>query len=109
MRKNIFSHTPEASIISNGLYWLHIKEWLKIGFKKEQMMIINGEELITDPAKVILEAQDFMNLNPFIRRENFRYDNEKGIVSKIIESVAFFLVDCSCKIYLIIKGMNHTG
>ena len=51
-------------------------------------MIINGEELITDPAKVILEAQDFMNLNPFIRRENFRYDNKKGIVSKIIESVA---------------------
>ena len=75
---SIFSHTPEASIISNGLYWVHIKEWLDVGFKKEQMMIINGEELITNPAKIILEAQDFMNLDPIIKEENFVFDKEKG-------------------------------
>ena len=40
------------------MYMVHIKEWLEIGFKKDQMMIINGEELITNPAKIILEAQD---------------------------------------------------
>ena len=61
---------------------MHIKEWLEIGFKKEQMMIINGEELITNPAKIILEAQDFMNLDPIIKEENFIFDKEKGTVSK---------------------------
>ena len=80
---SIFSHTPEASIISNGLYWVHIKEWLDVGFKKEQMMIINGEELITNPAKIILEAQDFMNLDPIIKKENFVFDKEKGTAFKI--------------------------
>ena len=46
------------------------------------MMIINGEELITNPAKIILEAQDFMNLDPIIKEENFIFDKEKGTVSK---------------------------
>ena len=46
------------------------------------MMIINGEELIKNPAKIILEAQDFMNLDPIIKEENFIFDKEKGTVSK---------------------------
>ena len=46
------------------------------------MMIINGEELITNPAKIILEAQDFMNLDPIIKEENFIFDKEKGTVPK---------------------------
>ena len=46
-------------------------------------MIINGEELITNPAKIILEAQDFMNLDPIIKEENFVFDKEKGTAFKI--------------------------
>ena len=88
--KSRFSHTPEASIISNGLYWVHIKEWLEIGFQKDQMMIINGEELITNPAKIILEAQDFMNLDPIIKEENFIFDKEKGTVSKNASKLTIF-------------------
>ena len=48
------------------------------------MMIINGEELIKNPSKIILEAQDFMNLDPIIKEENFIFDKEKGTVSKKI-------------------------
>ena len=59
------------------------------------MMIINGEELITNPAKIILEAQDFMNLDPIIKEENFIFDKEKGTVSKnaIFESFTTILMN----------------
>ena len=54
------------------------------------MMIINGEELITNPAKIILEAQDFMNLEPIIKDENFIFDKEKGTVSKNASKLTIF-------------------
>lgn len=56
-----------------------MKNWLKAGFRRDQMLILNGEELIANPAKVILKAQDFMGLEPLIKEQNFVFDNEKGI------------------------------
>ena len=59
---------------------IHMKNWLKAGFRRDQMLILNGEELIANPAKVILKAQDFMGLEPLIKEQNFVFDNEKGIL-----------------------------
>ena len=42
------------------------------------MLLINGEELIANPAKVILRAQDFMGLEPLIKEDDFIFDKEKG-------------------------------
>ena len=87
--QNIHDEKVEASILSNGLYWVHMKNWLKAGFKRSQMLIINGEELIANPAKVILQAQDFMGLQPLIKEDNFIFDKDKGRVGYI------FLIYCS--------------
>ena len=55
--QNIHEEQVEASILTNGLYWVHLKNWLEAGFKRDQMLILNGEELIANPAKVILKVK----------------------------------------------------
>ena len=55
-----------------------MKNWLEAGFTRDQMLILNGEELIANPSKVILKAQDFMGLEPMIKEENFVFDQDKG-------------------------------
>lgn len=54
--QNVHKEQVEASILTNGLYWVHLKNWIRAGFKREQMLILNGEELIANPAKVILRV-----------------------------------------------------
>ena len=76
--QNVHEEQVEASILTNGLYFVHLKNWIKAGFKRDQMLLINGEELIANPAKVILRAQDFMGLEPLIKEDNFIFDKEKG-------------------------------
>ena len=56
-----------------------MKNWIKAGFRRDQMLILNGEELIANPTKVILKAQDFMGLEPLIKEQNFVFDDEKGM------------------------------
>jgi len=79
MFKSPKSHNPNASFISDGLYSIHIKEWLKYGFKQSQILIINGEEFISNPAKIILEVQQFMGLATVIKEENFRLNDDNGL------------------------------
>ena len=55
-----------------------MKNWLEAGFTRDQMLILNGEELIANPSKVILKAQDFMGLESMIKEENFVFDHDKG-------------------------------
>ena len=75
--KPLKRHNPKASIISDGLYSIHIKEWLKYGFKQSQILIINGEDFISNPAKIILDVQHFMGLAPVIKEENFKLNDDK--------------------------------
>lgn len=76
--RHIYTHSPELSVVTNSLYMLHLKEWLKIGFKKDQIMIINGDELRKHPAEIISEVQDFMKLEKVIKEENFVRKKERS-------------------------------
>ena len=79
MFESLQSNYPKASMISDGLYSIHIKEWFKCGFKQSQILIINGDEFITNPSKIILEVQQFMGLAPVIKEENFKLNDENGL------------------------------
>ena len=41
-------------------------------------MVINGDQLRSNPAEIISAVQDFMNLEQVIKIENFVYDRENG-------------------------------
>ena len=46
-------------------------------------MVINGDQLRSNPAEIISAVQDFMNLEQVIKTENFIYDRENGKLPKI--------------------------
>ncbi|CAG5095959.1 Oidioi.mRNA.OKI2018_I69.XSR.g14415.t1.cds [Oikopleura dioica] len=78
MDPNIKSCTQvEATVLTNGLYSIHLDNWLRAGFQKPQILIINGEELIKNPSKAVIEAQEFLNIPVILTSKNFVLDEEK--------------------------------
>ena len=45
-------------------------------------MVINGDQLRSNPAEIISAVQDFMNLEQVIKIENFVYDRPKTCFQK---------------------------
>ena len=77
--RNAKSKNPKVSILSNGMYSLHINEWLNVGFKRSQMLILNGDEFLSNPARTIKEIQKFMDLKPIITEDNFRLNADQQV------------------------------
>jgi hypothetical protein len=63
--------------IRNGVYVKYLKNWLKY-FSLEQILILNGEKLISDPYSVISKAEVFLGLKPEIKKESFVFNESKG-------------------------------
>ena len=57
-------------LVKKGLYYLHLQNWLEY-FPKEQILFINGHELIREPSVEIGKLQKFLNLTVVIKKENF--------------------------------------
>lgn len=67
----------EWPIVKNGIYYEHIKQWLKY-FKIEQFLFVNGEQLIKEPSVELDKVQKFLNLKKLIKREHFIHNKRKG-------------------------------
>jgi Leucine-rich repeat (LRR) protein len=64
-------------IVRNGLYFIHLKNWLKY-FPLNQIHFVNGEELIKNPFNEIKKVEEFLNLKPVIQEKHFIYNLRKG-------------------------------
>ncbi|CAL4133732.1 unnamed protein product [Meganyctiphanes norvegica] len=75
--------TPEGEVndsykaVKISQYAVHIIPWLRV-FKREQILIIDGDVLIKDPFTEIEKVQKFLNLPPYITEDNFYYNDTKG-------------------------------
>ncbi|XP_077973802.1 heparan sulfate glucosamine 3-O-sulfotransferase 2-like [Styela clava] len=58
-------------ILTTGLYYYHLLRWY-IVFNMSDIYVVDGEELISNPAKVIKEVQDFLHIPEFVLPENIR-------------------------------------
>ena len=77
-RINMASPTPDF-LISSGLYSLHLKSWYNsFPQNQNQIMVVNGQDLIEQPGQVIEEIEDFLNVEKFITSDNFIYDKKQG-------------------------------
>ncbi|VDO92013.1 unnamed protein product [Soboliphyme baturini] len=65
------------SAIKIGLYSKHVKRWLRY-FPLQQIHIVSGERLITDPLEEIRQVERFLELRPFVRQDHFFYNSSKG-------------------------------
>ena len=64
-------------IVRNGMYYIHLKRWLKY-FPLNQILIVNGEELIKNPYNEIQKVEKFLDLKPVIQEKHFIYNLRKG-------------------------------
>ncbi|CEF59617.1 GH20068p [Strongyloides ratti] len=63
--------------IRNSLYSIHLFSYLKY-FKKNQILILNGDNFIKNPLNELKKAQKFLNLPQMIYSEQLVFNSEKG-------------------------------
>ncbi len=62
--------------VDTSLYDKHLTKWRKY-FSLSQMLLIDGNEFIRDPYPHIKQAEEFLRLPSFFRREQFIFDHNK--------------------------------
>ena len=67
-------HTSE---IYKSMYDIHYQRWLK-WFEKEQIFVVDGDELITNPASQLTKVEEFLNVQHYFNKEMFQFNDRKG-------------------------------
>jgi Sulfotransferase domain len=62
-----------------GKYALHLRRWLEI-FPGEQILILSGEKLISDPISEVKKLEEFLGLEPVITEDHFVFNEIKGFM-----------------------------
>ena len=79
-RKRPFStrdSTQRELVLSDGFYSIYYYYWLQF-FKKNQLLIVDGSKISTNPAIELIRIQKFLNLEIEIDERNFVYNDERG-------------------------------
>ena len=79
-RKRPFStrdSTQRELVLSDGFYSVYYYYWLQF-FKKNQLLIVDGSKISTNPAVELIRIQKFLNLEIEIDERNFVYNDERG-------------------------------
>ncbi|XP_055603363.1 heparan sulfate glucosamine 3-O-sulfotransferase 5 [Uranotaenia lowii] len=58
-------------------YHVHVHRWLEV-FPREQLLVVNGDQLIEDPVTQIRRIEDFLGIEPRISSNNFYFNETKG-------------------------------
>lgn len=62
-----------------GKYALHFARWLEY-FPREQILILSGEKLISNPFSEVKKLEMFLGLEPVITEDHFVYNETKGFM-----------------------------
>lgn len=77
-------HELRNRCLNPGLYAQHLERWLTY-YPPQQLMIIDGEELKSDPVHVMNRLQTFLGITPlFEYNKSLRYDPSKGFFCKVL-------------------------
>lgn len=58
-------------------YHVHVHRWLEV-FSREQLLVVNGDQLIEDPVSQLRRIEDFLGIEPRIGSNNFYFNETKG-------------------------------
>lgn len=71
--------------LNPGKYAQHLERWLTY-YPPQQIHIIDGENLKTDPIEVMNDVQRFLKLTPTINyADHLRFDIKKGFFCQIVD------------------------
>lgn len=63
--------------IQRSLYDKDYMRWRKY-FKKSQILVVNGDELVSNPVSILKKVENFLNVPTFFKDDMFVFDEEKG-------------------------------
>ena len=66
-----------AYTVIDSMYVTHLKVWYNY-FAREQILILNGEELIKNPLNELKKIENFLELKPYFDKDHFEFDVKKG-------------------------------
>ncbi|XP_039250596.2 heparan sulfate glucosamine 3-O-sulfotransferase 4-like [Styela clava] len=75
--KTVCRRSSKSCVVTKGIYHNNAQKWLK-NFNSSQLLIINGDEWITDPGNLIEEIEDFLGIPKLILKEDFVLSPENG-------------------------------
>ena len=71
------SKNSEFSIITNGLYGVQLRYWLRF-FKKDNFVFVDGDKLISEPGDEMVRFQRNLGLDVVVGPKDFKWNKEKG-------------------------------
>ncbi|XP_015602350.1 heparan sulfate glucosamine 3-O-sulfotransferase 1 [Cephus cinctus] len=63
--------------VAISLYHTYMHRWLEV-FNRNQILVVNGDQLIEDPVPQLRRIESFLGLEPRIGRHNFYFNHTKG-------------------------------
>ena len=66
-----------ANITAFSLYDVHYQRWLEY-FSKDQILVVNGDKLITDPFSELKRVESFLGLPSYFTESMFYFNETKG-------------------------------
>ena len=64
-------------VLTTGFYEHHIVRWLD-QFDAGHFYIVNGDDMLVDPGRIVEEIQDFLGLPKLLLRQDFVRDPDSG-------------------------------
>ena len=71
--------------ISKSMYAKSIKSWTRWFALGTQLLVVDGEKLVSDPLSEIMRVENFLGLRNFLTKQNFVFDEEKGFHCMIFD------------------------
>ena len=71
--------------ISKSMYAKSIKRWTRWFAPGTQLLVVNGEKLVSDPLSEMVRVEHFLGLRNHLTKQNFVFDEEKGFHCMIFD------------------------
>ena len=74
-----------SRFISRSIYATHIKRWTRSFALGTQLLVVDGEKLVSDPLSEIVRVENFLGLRNFLTKQNVVFDKERGFHCMIFD------------------------
>ena len=76
---------PNSRFISNSMYATFIESWTRWFALGTQLLVVDGDKLVSDPLSEIVRVEHFLGLRNYFTKQNFVFDEEKGFHCMIFD------------------------
>ena len=77
MKNGTVDSNCSLSLVSKSMYDVHFQRWLKI-FNRNQILVLDGDQLVTQPVSVLKQAEEFLNIKTFFKPSMFTRNKANG-------------------------------